>query len=223
MKKLIQPIRCAVQACFMLGLFLPFMPDADVVGEKIWLSVLFVGVFFCGWLCPFGTIQEWIFWSAKKLKIKQYRVPVNIQQYLQISRYLFYAVSALGITFFFLSSRYYFNHNLVMGMLTWLSGLTLAAFLIASVFIERPFCNYFCMKGAADGVMSVVRPLSIAREENQCIHCHLCDKSCPMNILVESHNFIRHPNCINCFKCISACPKNCLKYKLIKLQNQRRK
>ncbi len=213
MIKLLQPLRHIVQAVFVAGLFLPILPAADVIGEKIWLTTIFIGVFFCGWCCPFGTAQEWIGIVARRLHVPRFRPSPTIQQYLQISRYFLYGLSALGITFFFLNARYYFDHNLVMNMLNWFSGGTLAVFLLFAIFVDRPFCNYFCLKGAADGMLSTVRPLSIARLEERCIHCHLCDKNCPMHILVEQSKFVRHPNCINCFKCISVCPKNCLKYK----------
>lgn len=94
----------------------------------------------------------------------------------------------------------------------------MVAFLVASLFIDRPFCNYFCGKGASLGVWSVLRPFGIARDENKCVHCHLCDKVCPMNIPVENTNFVRHPNCINCMQCVSKCPKDCIKFNLMKLR-----
>lgn len=54
MRKFLQPLRLMVQACFMAGLFLPFLPFADIVGQKIWITILFCGVFFCGWICHLG-------------------------------------------------------------------------------------------------------------------------------------------------------------------------
>lgn len=205
-----------MQAGFMAGLFLPFLPSADVIGQKIWLSAIVLGVFFCGWICPFGAAQEWLYFIAHKLKIKQYKIPEKFQKYLQFSRYIFYVLSVFGISFSFLNARYYFDHNLAMNMLSVFSAIVLTIFLLLSIFIRRPFCNYFCIKGAVDGAMSVARPLSIARDDAKCIHCHLCNNSCPMNILVEHTSFVRHPNCINCFKCVDVCPKKCLKYKLMK-------
>ena len=207
----------------MAGLFLPFFPSADVIGQKIWLSAIILGVFFCGWVCPFGAAQEWLNLLARKFKLPQFKMPQKFQKYLQISRYGFYALSVFGIGFSFLNARYYFDHNLAMNMLSAFSAVVLAVFLISSLFFERPFCNYFCLKGAVDGAMSIVRPLSIARDDEKCVHCHLCDKACPMNILVERSKFVRHPNCINCFKCINACPKNCLAYKLMEIKSKNSK
>ena len=88
MKKYIQPIRFLIQIGFMAGLVLPFLPIADNVGQKIWISILFVGVFFCGWICPFGSLQDWIGWIAKKIHLPRFKLPVKYQQSVQLLRRL---------------------------------------------------------------------------------------------------------------------------------------
>ena len=216
MKKYLQPLRFIVQACFMVGLFLPFMWPADKVGHKIWITILFFGVFFCGWLCPFGSVQEWIGWVANKLHIPRFKLPQKYQQYAQLSRYFLYGLSTMNIMFSVLNSRFFFGHSVAVGVWDWVNGIVLILFLVAALFTDRPFCNYFCMKGASLGVWSVLRPVGIAREEKTCVHCGLCNKACQMNIAVESTKFVRHPNCINCMKCVTACPKNCITFKLMK-------
>ena len=215
MKKFIQPTRILIQVCFMAGLFLPFLPFADNVEQKIWLSILFVGVFFCGWLCPFGSLQEWIGWLARKVHLPRFKVPQKYQQYIQLLRYVLYGLSMMNIVFYFLNSRFYFGHSVAVGMWDWINGSVMIGFLVLSLFIDRPFCNYFCTKGASLGVWSVLRPIGIARDKNTCVYCRQCDKVCPMNIVVTDTDFVRHPNCINCMKCLSVCPKNCISFKLV--------
>lgn len=215
MKKLIQPLRLLVQACFMAGLFLPIFPFADNIGQKIWITILFVGVFFCGWICPFGALQDWFGWIAKKLHFPRYKLPQKLQQYVQLLRYILYGLSVINIVLFFLNSRFFFEHSVVAGAWEWVSGSVMVLFLLATLFTDRPFCNYFCVKGASLGVWSVLRPIGITREEKSCVHCSKCDQICPMNIEVSSVAFVRHPNCINCMQCLTACPKGCIKFKLI--------
>ena len=219
-KRLIQPLRLCVQACFMAGLILPLFPYSESYAKSkvILVSVIFFGVFFCGWICPFGAAQDWIAWLGRKIKIPRFQMPRKMQNYLQFSRYILTFIGFWGISFSFLNTRYYFNHNLMNNMLTMYSGISLATFLIVSLFFDRPFCNYFCMKGAVDGMISVLRPVSIKKDDKLSVHCHLCDKVCPMNIPVERMNFVRHPNCINCMRCVSMCPKSCLKYQLMKIK-----
>ena len=223
LKKYLQFIRFLIQAFFMVGIFLPFLPFADNVGRMIFLSVVFLGVFFCGFICPFGAIQDWLGWMAQKLRIPRFKVPPYIQVYLQCSRYFFYALSTIGITFFFLSARFEFNHGVFLGAFEWITAGTIGVFLLLAIFTDRPFCNYFCPKGASLGLLSVMRLISISREESKCVHCHLCDKACPMNIMVEQSDFVRHPNCINCMKCICACPQDCLRFKLLTIKQQKGK
>ncbi len=221
-KKWIQPLRLMTQACFVAGLFFPLIHPETMAHYLFW-TVLAVGVFFCGWVCPFGTAQEWIGWIAGKCKLPRFKMPLRLQKYLQLSRYIFLVLMFFGITFSFLNARFYFQDNLIHNMLSWTSGITLATFLIISLFFDRPFCNYFCMKGTVDGLMSIVRPISIKRNNKTCIHCRLCDKVCPMNVRVENTAFVRHPNCINCMKCLSVCPKNCIKFGLMNIHFKKEK
>ena len=219
MKKWIQPIRFMIQAFFIIGLFAPLIHPETTADWLFW-TVLIVGVFFCGWICPFGTAQDWLGWIATKCKLPRYKMPRRIQKYLQFSRYIFLGLTLLGVIFSFSNARFYFQDNLIHNTHTWTSGITLATFLVTSLFFDRPFCNYFCMKGAADGLMSIVRPIGISRDNKTCIHCHLCDRTCPMNISIESTNFVRHPNCINCMQCVCKCPKDCIKFKLMKFKTK---
>ncbi len=217
MKKILQPLRLMVQACFMAGLFLPFLPFADSIGSKIWITILFCGVFFCGWICPFGALQDWLGKLAQKIHLPRYKLPSKYQQYMQLLRYVLYGLSTLNVVFYFLNSRFYFGHSVAVGMWDWVNGSVLIVFLVATLFTDRPFCNYFCVHGAAMGVWSVLRPFGITRKEAACVHCGLCDKSCPMHISVSTIPFVRHPSCINCMQCITACPKQCIQFNLIRL------
>ena len=166
MKNKIQIFRFIIQICSMAGLIFPFLPHPDIVGNYLFLTSIIFGVFFCGWICPFGTIQDWINILAKKLKIPQFTMPQKLQKYLQFTRYIFAIIGSVGITFSFLNTRYYFNHNLLNRMLTFSSAITLLIFILISLFFKRPFCNYFCIKGAIDGAISVFRLFGIKKDNN---------------------------------------------------------
>ena len=213
-RKNIQDLRFIVQLIFMLGLFISFMPYYNPFGKYLFLPILIAGVFFCGWVCPFGALQDWTSKIARFFKLPRYQVPDRFQKYLQLSRYVFYALGILGISFAILNARHAFNKSLFSGHLTIVAGIILLIFILLSLFIDRPLCNYFCQKGACYGLLSVLRIFGISRDNFQCVHCKLCDKRCPMNIKIESNEFVRHPNCINCMTCVSVCPKKCINYKL---------
>ena len=219
-KKRIQVLRFIIQSFFMAGIVVPWLPSSEPVDTRLFWSVLIVGVFFCGWVCPFGTLQEWVAWIARKLHLPRFQISWKFQKYLQASRYILAVlIFLIGVHYTFLNVRFYFNNNL----LTWTSGLILAVFLLLGLFVDRPFCNYFCMKGAMEGLISILRPISIKRDNEACVHCNLCDKMCPMNVRVEHTNFVRHPNCINCMKCIDVCPKKCLALRVMQFKKKSEK
>jgi len=80
--------------------------------------------------------------------------------------------------------------------------------LIASMFYDRFFCKYACPLGAFLGIISKISLFKIKRENSTCIHCNLCNKSCPVNINVSNLNQIDSAECISCLECVTACPTN---------------
>lgn len=181
-----------------------------------WLlpTILLVGVFFCGWVCPFGTAQDWMARLGRLLKLPQLRMPQSVQRYVQLSRYVFYLLSTMGITYVLLKGPHNFSRLMKGDILTVASGVVIA-FLVLSLFMDRPFCNYFCTGGARQGLFSVLRIFGIRRKPEQCGGCGLCTRKCPMNIDVANTEFVRHPNCIGCMTCVSTCPKKCVSYGLM--------
>ena len=91
-----------------------------------------------------------------------------------------------------------------------LTGLVvLALVLLASLFVEMPFCKYACPLGAVLGVFNLVRIFMIRRNAATCIDCGVCDQVCPMNIPVSNRKVIRDHQCISCLECTSEyyCPE----------------
>jgi polyferredoxin len=186
-------------------------------------SLLF-GNFFCGWACPYGTVQELMGIVGKKLFEKRYKMPRNIQKYMQYLRYVLFAILIVGVLDFILKPMN--GYGTFMGlfseeMMTALSAVSLGImgfYLILSMFFERAFCNYLCTESAKYGILSMTRIFSIKRNESTCIGCKKCDKACPMNIQVSAHDHVRNGQCINCLECIDACPvKGTLSYGRVSL------
>ena len=209
----LQVLRFLVQLGFLLAVAFAVFSTKHASG---WLlpTILLVGVFFCGWVCPLGAAQDWMARLGRLLKLPQLRVPQRVQRYVQLSRYAFYLLSTMGITYALLKGPHNFSRLLKGDILTVASGVVIA-FLVLSLFVDRPFCNYFCTGGARQGLFSVLRIFGIRRKTENCGGCGQCTRKCPMNIDVANTEFVRHPNCIGCMTCVSTCPKKCISYGLM--------
>lgn len=181
-----------------------------------WLlpTILLLGVFFCGWVCPFGAAQDWAAWLGRKLRLPRLRMPQGVQRYLQLSRYVLYLLLTMGIVFSFFKGPHHYSMLIRTGALT-TGTIIVISMIVLALFFDRPFCNYLCTGGARMGLFSVLRIFGIRRKTEQCVQCGNCTRQCPMNIDVAKTDFVRHPNCIGCMSCVSACAKNCITYSLM--------
>ncbi len=180
-------------------------------------STLLGGAWFCGWLCPFGFAQDWTARVARFLRIPRLRIPVGIEKYFRFLRYVLLALSFTGLAFvLFVQTPYGSAMGLVdrnLSFVTQGAWILLGAFLFLSLFVDRPFCRYFCPEGARYGLISLARVFTIKRDESKCVSCGSCDRRCPAQIEVSGSSEVRNAQCINCFECIAACPvKGTLSY-----------
>lgn len=198
-------------AAQVLGLVLTVIGYYYVVvrgfGVPKWLfvgSVIVAGLFFCGWFCPFGTVQEWLRHLGKKIGLNL-AVPTRVNRYLSFSRYLLIPLSSIAF-FSFLDSRRIFI-SAITGDIAAAGALAiLAAILLLSLAVDRPFCRYLCGFGAIHGLFSMARVLGLRRDAVKCVGCRKCDKACMMGVEVSLAHAVRDPHCINCGKCMGVCP-----------------
>lgn len=178
------------------------------------LAILF-GPVFCGWICPFGSIQEWVGKLGRKIFKRRYNffIPAKLDRVLRYLRYLVLAwviyMTAASATLVFAEFDPYFalfnfwSSELAIGGL-----VVLLVTLAGSLFIERPWCKYACPYGAVLGITNLVRIFRIRRIPGTCKLDRACDIYCPMNIKVSEKTIIRDHQCISCLECTSEarCP-----------------
>jgi polyferredoxin len=180
----------------------------------ILLAVLF-GPVFCGWVCPLGTVQEWMAKLGKKLFKRRYNhfVPAKLDKALRYARYIvlawtIYLTAATGLLVFAEYDPYFalFNFWNAEVSVTGLAVLFLTLGL--SLFVERPWCKYACPYGAVLGLTNLFRVFQIRRSESTCKADGACAITCPMNIPVDSVKVVRDHQCIACLECTSeaVCP-----------------
>jgi len=178
------------------------------------LAILF-GPVFCGWVCPLGTIQEWVSKWGRKLFRRRFNhfVPLRLDNILRYARYILlawvlYVTAVSGKLIFADYDPYFALFNFWSGEVAWQAFTILGLTLALSLFVERPWCKYACPYGAVLGLSNLFRVFKIQRAESTCKADGACSILCPMNIPVDSLTTVRDHQCISCLECTSesVCP-----------------
>jgi polyferredoxin len=195
----------------------PIHPSAMVLLCVFLLSSLVVKKSFCSWLCPVGTVSEYLWKLGRRLFRRSLSVtrwidlPLRSLKYLLLVFFLFvvFTMSAqdlgdfLASPFGIIADVKMLNFFRYMGAV----GITVIAALAAlSVFVENFWCRYLCPYGALMGIVSVLSPVKIRRDAEACIDCGKCNKACPSHLLVDSLVQIRSVECTGCMECVAVCP-----------------
>jgi polyferredoxin len=199
-----------------LGTLVKKVHESSVVLAVLALILaIFFGPVICGWVCPFGTFQEWVGKLGRKIFKKKYNrfVPKKLDTVLRYTRYLVliwvsYMTVISGKLIFQDYDPYYALFNFYRSEIAVSGYVILGIVVLLSLFVERPFCKYACPYGAFQGIFNLFRVFKIRRIESTCISCNACSKACPMNIDVAKKGVVRDHQCISCMKCTSeaACP-----------------
>lgn len=208
---------------FVTGEISPYHPAALVLFITFIIMCLVAKKSFCSWLCPVGTISEWLWKSGNRLTGKNFHlwpwidIPLRALKYILL---LFFTklllldmpVQALGG---FLRSPYWAMSD--VKMLNFFTAptpstiITIVVFAALSLVIKNSWCRYFCPYGALLGLISMASPLKIRRNINNCKGCKLCETACPSHLPVPRKAVIRSPECTGCLSCVNVCDSDCLK------------
>jgi len=186
---------------------------------------LLCGRFICGWLCPFGWIQELL----HKIPFKKIKVPARVNRILSYFKYVVLALFVIilpivTVNEFGISTPYFCKYICPAGTLeagipllitnpmlrgavdflfSWKMVILLAVILF-SMMIFRPFCRYVCPLGAFYGLFNGISFYRYKVDSEKCTKCGVCTGACKMDIIpYEKPN---SPECIRCGDCVKACP-----------------
>lgn len=195
-----------------------------VVGFLMVVGAL-LGRVVCGWLCPFGLVQDLLHKIPFPKKIR--KVPGD--RWLRWIKYVLLVgfVIVLPLTVVDVVGqgqpwfcKYICPSGTLLGglpliaanpalraalgwLFTWKVAI-LVVLVLLSVVIYRPFCRYLCPLGAIYGLFNPIAVYRLKVEEDKCVRCGKCQSACKLNLAV--YKTPNHAECIRCGDCMRACP-----------------
>lgn len=200
------------------------------VAGLISLFGVLLGRFVCGFLCPFGLIQDLLFKIPFVRKLRE----LPGEKFLRWFRFVILAVFVIILPMFVVDitglGKPWFckyicpagtleggiplvllNEGLRSGLgflFKWKLAILIVT-LVVSVVIYRPFCRYICPLGAVYGLFNKVSFYRFKIDSEKCTKCGACQKTCKLNIRVyENPNSM---DCIRCGECKAACPHKAIR------------
>ena len=184
---------------------------------------VFMGRFFCGFLCAFGAMGDLLWFASGKIIKKKPRINEKTDAVLKLVKYAILLLIAIFIWTLGYAIDSTANPWTIFGMYATVSGWPSAAYLLSfgaallllimagSVFIERFFCRYLCPLGAIFVLISGTRIFRIKKPREGCGKCRLCTVKCAMGIPLYKSDTVTSGECIDCFACIDVCPRKNVK------------
>lgn len=203
-----------------------------VLGTIMLFGAVF-GRLICGFLCPFGLIQDLL----HKIPLAKITVPKKLDKALRYLKYIILVVMVILMPIFLtnqfgIAPPYFCKwlcpagtlegafplllkneslRNSIGFLFNWKLGI-LIAIIVLSILIYRPFCKYICPLGAFYGLFNRFALYRLDISTSKCINCKVCEKSCPMEVQVLKN--INSTECIRCGKCKAVCPTHAITSKM---------
>lgn len=162
---------------------------------------------YCGWLCPFGALQELLNQIARALRIPQWTLPWGLNERLWPVKYMIF-LGLFGVSLVSIEQAERlaevepFKTAIILNFVrAWPFVAYVAALLIAGLFVERFFCRYLCPLGAALAIPARLRMFDWLKRYHECGNpCQTCAHQCPVQAIHPTGEI--NPNeCINCLHC----------------------
>lgn len=183
-------------------------PVVFILWSFVALGLLFWGRgVYCGWLCPFGALQELTNQIARRLNVPQIQVPFVLHERLWIIKYTLF-VAILALSFYsmeqalVLAEAEPFKTAMSLHFLrAWPFVLFVVAILVAGLFIERFYCRYLCPLGAALAIPAKLKLFDWLNRRPQCgRECRLCERQCTVGA-IDPIGRINPNECVLCLRC----------------------
>jgi len=177
------------------------------------LLVLLANKFICSWGCQVGTLQDLLFRINRNTKdtkgiFRQYKIPFVLSNTIRIAFFIVFTIVAfMWATDIFEQIDPFKIYK--PAMITYGGWIFLAAILVGSLFVYRPWCHLFCPFGLVGWLVEKISIYKITVNYDTCIACENCARACPspvMEAILKRDRVI--PDCFACGNCIDVCPTN---------------
>ncbi len=177
---------------------------------------------FCSWICPVGSISEWIALFVSRLRgsrVLPRTAPVSFaRRYPRLDVWLRWLRLPVLATILYLTFRtgellfrgvdpYYILFSFHGHDVQYWSYIVLGVILAGVILIPMAWCRYLCPLGAALWPFAAVGGLRVVRDATACTDCGRCDRACLQNLPVSSVDMVRSGECTLCGDCLAECPQ----------------
>jgi NosR/NirI family transcriptional regulator, nitrous oxide reductase regulator len=192
---------------FDVGFYLA-EPLMVIIAAYSLLSVVLIGRgVFCGWLCPFGALQELLAQASRALRVPQWKAPPTLERRLWMGKYIaaaFVIAAALsGIDALSAATEIEPFKTAITSKFTraWPYLLYAGALLAIGLFSERAYCRFLCPLGGVLATLDRLHILNLLKRRAECgTPCHLCEHSCPVRAIEPSGRIVM-AECFQCLDC----------------------
>ncbi len=172
---------------------------------------------FCSWLCPIGTLSEYLWTFGSMIFGRNLCLPSWVDIPLRGLKYLLlgFFVAVIGTMSTeaihdFMTTPYGLVADVKMlnffRDIGHTAAIVIALLILLSMLVKNFWCRYLCPYGALLGIASSLSPFKVRRDTEACIDCGNCSRACPSHLPIDHLVQIRSVECTACMACIAACP-----------------
>jgi len=192
---------------FDIGFYLA-EPLMVIIAAYTLVSLVLIGRgVFCGWLCPFGALQELLGQLSRALRVPQWNPPAALEKRLWMGKYIAAAavlvlvltqIDASGATLEIEPFKTAITSKFTRA---WPYVLYAAALLAVGLFSERAYCRFLCPLGGVLAFLDRLHLLDLLKRRPECGNpCHLCERSCPVRAIEKTGKIVT-AECFQCLDC----------------------
>jgi len=187
-----------------------FFAFLAVIGNKL----------ICGWVCPFGALQELIYQLPILRKFKKRKLPFVVSNSVRGALFVVTLLLLFGIVggrkgfviYHFVNPFNLFNLDIE----TVTVGATIVVALVVSFGFYRPFCQFICPFGFMSWLLERLSIFRVKIDRGRCTNCGACAAACPLDAAKgRVAGKVFPADCFSCARCLNVCPVDAIRYGLV--------